>query len=160
MISRFFSNFLFLVPCIYFVDAKAAAITLGGRAFDVVRQSSVTYHQDEGTRQFIEEDYVSLMTNYEIDQGNLRGRKLQENVDYQKKPYYQSSQQTTYGVSRAQIITLTIIVSLTVALAIYAGVLYREFAAVTLYNVLGYRVFSDPDENQGGSREQEGVEIS
>jgi hypothetical protein len=85
---------------------------------------------------------------------------LQENVDYQKKPYYQSSQQTTYGVSRAQIITLTIIVSLTVALAIYAGVLYREFAAVTLYNVLGYRVFSDPDENQGGSREQEGVEIS
>lgn len=144
------------------MDATSAATSLGGRG-DVVDRasSSVTYNHpdEEGTRQFIEEDYVSLMTNYENDQRYLRGRKLQENVDYQKKPYYQSSSQQ-YGVSRGQVITLAIVVSLTVALAVYAAVLYREFAAVTLYNVLGYRLFGDPDDNQGRSGEQEGVEIS
>ena len=112
----------------------------------------------EGMRQFNEKDYVSLMTNYVNDQRYLRGRKLQENIDYQKTPYYQQ-QQTYYGTSRAQVITLSIVITLTVGLAAYAVFLYREFAAVTLYNVLGYRVFSDSNE-QGGSAEQDGVEIS
>eukprot|EP00985_Skeletonema_marinoi_P001676 scaffold676_cov137-Skeletonema_marinoi.AAC.6 len=145
---------LFIAPFVHFVDATAAATSVGGRAAHDVDSS----YQDEGTRQFIEKDYLSLMTNYVNDQRYLRGRKLQENIDYQKQPYYQSQQQT-HGASRAQAIILTIVVTLTIALAVYAAFLYREFAAVTLYNVLGYRLFGDSDV-QGGSGEQEGVEIS
>ena len=137
--------YLFAAICIHFVDATATA-TLGDRASQ----------DQEGMRQFNEKDYVSLMTNYVNDQRYLRGRKLQENIDYQN--VYQQ-QQTYYGASRAQVITLSIVITLTVGLAAYAVFLYREFAAVTLYNVLGYRVFSDSDE-QGGSAEQDGVEIS
>lgn len=154
--------YLFIIApsFIYFVDATAAATSVGGRSFDVNKAlSSDTYHQDEDTRQFIEEDYVSLMTNYENDERYLRGRKLQDNVDYQEKPYYQSQQQT-HRASRGQIITLAIVVTLTATLAVYSAVLYREFAAITLYNILGYRIFGDSDERQGGSGEQEGVEIS
>mmetsp|Transcript_27504 Transcript_27504/g.41459 ORF Transcript_27504/g.41459 Transcript_27504/m.41459 type:complete len:157 (+) Transcript_27504:79-549(+) len=148
---------LFIAPFIHFVDATAAATSVGGRAAHDVDTSAK--YQDEGTRQFIEKDYLSLMTNYVNDQRYLRGRKLQENIDYQKQPYYQSQQQT-HGASRAQAIILTIVVTLTIALAVYAAFLYREFAAVTLYNVLGYRLFGDSDA-QGGSGEQEGgVEIS
>ena len=140
--------YLFATICIHFVDATATA-TLGDRASQ----------DQEGMRQFNEMDYVSLMTNYVNDQRYLRGRKLQENIDYQKgSPYYQQ-QQSYYGASRAQVITLSIVITLTVGLGAYAAFLYREFAAVTLYNVLGYRVFSDSDE-QGGSAEQDGVEIS
>ena len=83
--------YLFIIApsFIYFVDATAAATSVGGRSFDVNKAlSSDTYHQDEDTRQFIEEDYVSLMTNYENDERYLRGRKLQDNVDYQEKPYF------------------------------------------------------------------------
>jgi len=150
---------LFIAPFIHFVDATAAATSVGGRAAHDVDSSSAKYQdEDEGTRQFIEKDYLSLMTDYVNDQRYLRGRKLQENIDYQKQPYYQSQQQT-HGASRAQVIILTIVVTLTVALAVYSAFLYREFAAVTLYNVLGYRLFGDSDV-QGGSGEQEGVEIS
>ena len=140
--------YLFAAICIHFVDATATATLVGDRASQ----------DQEGMRQFNEKDYVSLMTNYVNDQRYLRGRKLQENIDYQKTPYYQQ-QQTYYGASRAQVITLSIVITLTVGLAAYAVFLYREFAAVTLYNVLGYRIFSDSDE-QGGSAEQDGVEIS
>lgn len=135
--------YLFAAPFILIVDV-AATVSVGGRA---------------SLRQFNEKDYVSLMTNYVHDQRYLRSRNLQENIDYQNTPYYQSQQQSYGGASRAQVITLAIVVTITVALAAYSVFLYREFAAVTLYNVLGYRVFGDSDE-QGGSREEEGVEIS
>lgn len=138
------------------MDVTAEVTSVSSGAYDVDRTSSIT-SRVEGTRHFNEEEYVSLMTNYEIDQRFLRGRKLQD-IDYQKKPYYQS-QQPTYRASRAQIVTLAIIVTLTVGLAVYAAVLYREAAAVTLYNVLGYRLFGDSDV-QDGSGEHEEVEIS
>ncbi len=143
---------------ILFADVAAAAATTsaGSGAHDVDTSSSVT-SQVEGVRQFNEEEYVSLMTNYEIENRFLRGRKLQD-IDYQKKPYYRA-QQPTYGASRAQKITLAVVITMTVGLAVYAAVLYREAAAVTLYNVLGYRLFGDSDV-QGDSGEHDGVEIS
>lgn len=109
-------------------------------------------------RLFKEEDYEAIMTNYVTDQRYLRGKKLQESIDFQKKPYYQLQQQSNAGVSRGQVITLAIIVTLTVALAVYSLFLYREFTAITLYNVLGYRLFSDPDEHTSGA--QNDVEMS
>ena len=77
----------------------------------------------------------------------MRGRKLDENnIDYQK-PYYQSQEQ---HVSRGQAITLAIVVTLTVGLAAYSVILYREYVASTIYNVLGYRLFSGSDEQTSG----------
>ena len=158
MIPTLFIYYAFVASFFLFVDVTAAATSVGSAAYDVDKRSSVN-SRVEGTRQFNEEDYVSLMTNYDSDQRYLRGRKLQENIDYQKKPYYQSQQQT-YGASKAQVVTLAIVITLTVALAVYAAVLYREAAAVTLYNVLGYRLFGDSEDVQGGSGDHEGVEIS
>lgn len=151
-----FIFYVFAAPVILFADVTAVATSVGSSAYDVDRTSSVTSPVEE-MRQFNEEDYVSLMTNYENDQRYLRGRKLQD-IDYQKKPYYQS-QQPAYGASRAQVVILAFVITLTAGLAVYAAVLYREAAAVTLYNVLGYRLFGDTD-IQGDSGEHEGVEIS
>lgn len=146
-----FIYYVFAAPFILFADVAAAVA-----ATSVDRTTSSVTSRVEGTRQFNEEDYVSLMTNYENDQRYLRGRKLQD-IDYQKKPYYQA-RQPTYGASRAQVITLAVVITLTVGLAVYAAVLYREAAAVTLYNVLGYRLFGDSD--VPGDSEEHEVEIS
>jgi len=136
--TSIFSLLLFLFV-IVFVDASASSTASGG-----LRETDVDPHHDSMLhREFIEADYKAIMTNYRSDQGSLRGRKLEENnIDYQK-PYYQSQEQ---HVSRGQAITLAIVVTLTVGLAAYSVFLYREYVASTIYNALGYRLFSGTDE--------------
>jgi len=140
--TSIFSLLLFLFV-IVFVDASASSTASGG-----LRETDVDPHHDSMLhREFIEADYKAIMTNYRSDQGSLRGRKLEENnIDYQK-PYYQSQEQ---HVSRGQAITLAIVVTLTVGLAAYSVFLYREYVASTIYNVLGYRLFSGTDEQTSG----------
>ena len=142
---------LLFVSVVCFPDAAAAVAAAKSLSAD-------NSHSDEGARhQFIEKDYISIMTNEVNDQRYLRGRKLQENIDYQKKPYYQSQQPAQGGATKSQLITLGVVVTLTVALAIYALVLHREYAVLTIYNVLGYRLFGDSDESEDQVEE---VEIS
>ena len=135
-------SLLLLLFVAVFVDASASTAPGGLRETDVDPHHDSMLH-----REFIESDYKAIMTNYRSDQGSLRGRKLEENnIDYQK-PYYQSQEQ---HVSRGQAITLAIVVTLTVGLAAYSVFLYREYAASTIYNVLGYRLFSGTDEQTSG----------
>jgi hypothetical protein len=133
-------SLLLLLFAVVFVDASASSAAPGG-----LREIDVAPHHDSMLRrQFNEKDYKAIMTNYRSDQGSLRGRKLEDynNDDYQKS-YYRSQEQ---HVSRGQAITLAIVVTLTVGLAAYSVFLYREYVASTVYNVLGYRLFSGSDE--------------
>lgn len=135
-------SILILLFAVVFVDASASSAAPSGG-----RETDVAPHRDSMLRrQFNEKDYKAIMTNYRSDQGSLRGRKLEENnIDYQK-PYYQSQEHVSIG----QAITLAIVVTLTVGLAAYSVILYREYVASTIYNVLGYRLFSGSDEQTSG----------
>jgi hypothetical protein len=136
-------SLLLLLFAVVFVDASASSAPGGLRETDVDPHHDSMLH-----REFIESDYKAIMTNYRSDQGSLRGRKLEDynNDDYQKS-YYRSQEQ---HVSRGQAITLAIVVTLTVGLAAYSVFLYREYVASTVYNVLGYRLFSGSDEQTSG----------